>query len=65
MTQKEIFNRIEEISVNKRDDEKAHSMEDSLYADFIAFVAERDDELGVMAKMVLTTKELDFARWYA
>lgn len=64
MTIDEIRERIEEIKRNH--DQIAHELEDKLYADFIAFVAEsQSSELDELAKEVLKTKELSFSRWYA
>jgi len=69
MTLKEIEDRIEHISANKDDDEAAHGAEDVLYSTFIEYVASpaaRDDlTLADKARMVLSTKQIDFQRWCA
>ena len=72
MTQETIKQRIEEIKRISHDDEVAHSMEDELREDFIRYV-ENCDNFGTdypspipyMAKLVLSTNEIKFARWCA
>lgn len=43
---------------------RAHATEEGLRERFIRFVAERPDELGEMARVVLSTGKIRFGRWY-
>lgn len=65
MTLDEIESRINTILVRKGDPGGAHSDEDKLRADFIAYVASLDmlPTLSEKAKLVLTTDKIDFERW--
>lgn len=66
MTIQQIQARIERIKDARWDDEAAHSAEDRLREDFIRHVQSCDDpQLAVMAALVLTTNEIEFARWCA
>lgn len=65
MTKDEIRKTIAFIKGCSGDNEVAHVCEDDLKDEFIEFVAERDDELGELAKEVLKVNDLDFVRWYA
>jgi hypothetical protein len=65
MTSEEIEEYIEHIKKNVNDDEVQHCLEDELRAGFIEYVASLGGELGEKAKLVLSTNELDFARWCA
>lgn len=66
MDMKEIERRIEEIRLVAGDDEVAHGKEDDLHEAFIQYVAETAAEpLASMAKRVLSTKDIHFARWCA
>lgn len=65
MTTKEILQRIQHIKDVRSDDEVAHSQKDTLYEDFISTIAKRKDGLGIKARLILTTKDIDFARWCA
>jgi len=66
MTKDEAIQRVIEIeAIGRIDDERGHSKEDGLRSDFIRFVAEREDELGEIARIVLSTDSFDFARWCA
>lgn len=58
-----IEREIEKIKAEADDDEAAHSKEDSLREYFISHLAERTDEIGDLAKLVLSTKEIRFGRW--
>ena len=49
-------------------DESAHSSEDSLHLDFIKYVAtlsEHLPELAAKAKLVASTEDIEFSRWWA
>ena len=66
MTQYEVMERVAKISSVSGDDEVAHGMEDDLYEEFVRYVALAGPSvLSEIAKKVLSTKELDFARWCA
>lgn len=52
-------------AVADRDGETAYTEENVLYAVFIEYVAERNDLLGKKARLVLSTKDLDFERYTA
>ena len=66
MTKKEIVRMIQEIQDMANDDaESAHILEDNLREDFIKYIAKRKDCLGKKARLILTTNNIDFARWCA
>jgi hypothetical protein len=66
MDLEECKSRVANIRKIAGDDEAAHCSEDGLYFDFIKYVAESaDEELAAMAKEILKTEDIDFARWYA
>ena len=65
MKVKEAEQRVEEIEDIKTDDESAHSAEDSLRRDFIIHVAKRKDAIGNIARIILRTENMNFARWCA
>jgi hypothetical protein len=66
MTLKEIQDRVASIDERKGDDESAHGAEDALREDFIRYVAETaTPSLAEKARLVLSTKDIDFARWCA
>ena len=61
----DILTEINIIKASVDDDEGAHSMEDGLREEFIRYVAKRKDHLGKKARLILTTNDIDFRRWYA
>lgn len=63
MNLENIKKRIKKIKNIQDDDEVAHRMEDDLYTNFIKYVSKRRDKIGIMAKEILKTKRIDFARW--
>lgn len=65
MTQEEIKQRLGSIRACMDDNESAHCMEDSLRGDFILYVANNGGELAEMAKLILTSDDFNFTRWYA
>jgi len=65
MYEDEITKRIEEIKKNKYDYEKAHSLEDELYIDFIKYVATLPHPISLTAKAILKTQDIDFIRYGA
>ena len=66
MTLQEVHDRVEFIKRVAGDDEAAHVAEDQLHEDFIAWVhASGAVELAEMARVVLTTQDVEFSRWYA
>lgn len=57
---------ILDIQYNAYDDERAHGMEDDLYFEFIKHVADLElGELSEKAKLVLSSKQIEFKRWCA
>lgn len=64
MTKDEALLAVQDIKDHKTDDQVAHGKEISLYRMFIRFIALRDDDLGKIAKVILTTDGIDFCRWY-
>ena len=70
---KEKVKRIKWLAEGKGDDEAAHGQEDDLYQDFVKMVAEIPTGshgavllvLSKIAKEVLKTQDIDFARWCA
>lgn len=67
MTLEEIRWHVGRIEASKRDFEKAHGMEDDLYADFIKYIASLKNCHGLpeMAKEVLKTQDINFVRYCA
>jgi len=65
MTKDEALKEVEKIRELADNAEDAHQLEDFFRRDFIAFIAQRDDELGEIARIVLSTDEISFARWCA
>ena len=65
MTREEIKKRIEHIESVSGDYEAAHSLEDSLRADFIQHIADLGGAFAENAKLVLTTDKIDFKRYTA
>jgi len=65
MNLKIIEAEIRIIKDHHQDDEQAHAIEDGLMRGFIMHVAQSGSgELSVMAELILTTKDIDFQRWY-
>lgn len=48
-----------------RDDEAAHRMEDRLHQFVLRAVAEGAPRSAIIAALALTSRELEFRRWYA
>ena len=67
MTLEHIKTRIAHIKSTRDDDEHAHCEEDQLRKEFIDYVrvAPNDPQLAEKAALVLSTTNLDFARWCA
>tara|TARA_R110000737_G_C14623309_1_gene494003 strand:+ start:10056 stop:10259 length:204 start_codon:yes stop_codon:yes gene_type:complete len=67
MNRNEIIMRINDIKELRGDDESAHSLEDELYYDFIEYLSTACVPLLVRekAKLILTTKKINFSRWCA
>lgn len=68
MTTEEIKKRIDNINAlaSDSDSESAHIEEDSLREDFIKYIATLDNpSLAAKAKLVLSTEDIHFSRWYA
>jgi hypothetical protein len=66
MSIQDIQERIDNIKASVGDDEAAHGMEAALRRDFIAYLANGGTkDIRSKAALVLTTAELNFARWCA
>ena len=68
LTLEDAIELVAQIDKMKGDDEAAHSEEDSLRAWFIESCATglyTKKEMIEVGKVVLSTKDLDFARWCA
>jgi hypothetical protein len=66
MTVEEVERRVEEIRAAAGDDEVAHSLEDKLHRDVLAYFAEHERwDVRDIAQEALKTRELGFARWTA
>jgi hypothetical protein len=66
MTKEDIEKAIKQIKGYAHDPEFAHSLEDALRGRFIDYVANTAHvELAEMARLVLSTDEIDFPRWSA
>ena len=57
-----ILEQIELIKKVQEDDDEAHSYEDGLREDFIEYIAKRSDDIGELARLVLSTNKIDFNR---
>lgn len=67
MTPDDVRARIQEIaSIGDADPEVAHSKEDELHRDVLAYIGTglSDDPIN-LAVAAMETRELDFMRWYA
>lgn len=67
-TKKIIREKIKQIEQISNDDEAAHSHEDALYSGFIESLSKHDykkKEIKEMAKLIMKTKKISFARWGA
>lgn len=68
LTVESVQNSIDKIESVKRDDEYAHQLEDELRDLFIRSLVQFDytaDEIKKLSAMVLSTNQIEFARWYA
>jgi hypothetical protein len=64
-----IEDAVDAIRASSEDDEAAHGLEDGLRRDFIRSLAAGEHgasvELQQLAKLVLSTEQIRFARWCA
>jgi hypothetical protein len=68
LTKEIALSEIEEIKNTASDDEAAHSMEDSLYLWFVECAANgmyEKEEMIEVASVVVTSQDIEFARWRA
>jgi hypothetical protein len=65
MNKQKIRSRVIEIARVTWDAEKAHSLEDKLYLDFIKHIAEAKGPYSALATEVLRSQELAVKRWYS
>lgn len=60
----DIKNRVQRIEDAQDDDEVAHALEDTLYQDFVEYIADFGNECErEMAKEILKTKYINFGRY--
>jgi hypothetical protein len=70
MTKEEILARLEAIRIDANkvliDDQFADVLEDELWTDFMRYVASgpTDPELSEKARLVLSSLDIKFHRWY-
>ena len=65
MTVDEVKARVEQIRALRWDDESAHGAEDTLREEVLVRIAEGADDPAGLARAVLATGEIEFARWCA
>lgn len=68
MTTEQIELRLRQMAAITNDDERAHASEAALRHEFIEYVASLSvthPALAAKAKLVLSTSELTFKRWFA
>ena len=66
MTIEDAKTRVQAIKDIAGDDEVAHGTEDHLYQQFIEDIANgQTEDIQEIAKIILTTEDIDFARWCA
>ena len=67
MTMKAAKAKVETVKSLAKDDEAAHVAEDCLYLEFIGEIAQSKSRCRhvKIAQILLTTKDIDFARWCA
>jgi hypothetical protein len=66
LTLEKIKKTIKYIESVADDSEKAHSVEDLLYYDFVRAVANEDcEDIVICAKEILKTYDIKFLRWCA
>ena len=56
---------IENIIEERRDDERAHSLEDTMRAYALELIAKKHPASAEIAKLALSTSKLKFSRWCA
>ena len=61
MTFEQIEKRLDAIRNEDGYNGNAHAMADKLYDDYLRFLADNGD---ARARLVLTTLDMDFPRWY-
>ena len=62
MTQDEVRAAVAAISIYAEGE--AHRAEDALHQDVIRAIADGAEDAAALARLALTTLDLDFARWY-
>lgn len=65
MTITEVEDRVEQIRRASGDDEAAHGMQDDLYDDVLAAIAEGAPDSAALAAAALKVGEIKFHRWMA
>ncbi len=66
MTLNEAEESVSKIKRMRADDEAAHSREDALYLAFVEWIAKTGNaEQASVAREILKTQQIEFARWCA
>ena len=65
MTKSAALAAVRYIESIKGDDEAAHSSEDELRRMVLTHIAEGGRNVRELARIALTTEDIEFARWYA
>ena len=63
ITVAEVKRGIKRLKELSGDDERAHSLEDSLRFQVLLAIASGSDQAQLLAKEVLKTMDVDFSRW--
>ena len=66
MNPAEVRDLVEKIRAERGDPEAAHGMEDALHQSVLAAIADGTcDQPQECARIAMTTRDIDFSRWYA
>jgi len=65
MTKQEALDGVEFIKEHAFDDAVPHLEDDELRNLFIFELSRRDDDIGEIARILLSTNAIDFFRWYS
>jgi hypothetical protein len=57
--------RLAEIVAQSDDNERAHVLEDDLWLNVLLAIARGSDEAQEMAKLAVTSRDIEFSRWYS
>ena len=65
MTTADVIARVDEIRAFAGDAEKAHGMEDRLYLEVLAEIAEGEGRAADLARAAIRASDIEFERWCA